>query len=72
MSMTEPIKAPVAIDTSALVAASAPKTTASAPADKMPCNWDLKWEGDVLVGKNIVTGHDFEGTKAEFQEMLRG
>ena len=46
-----------------------PITVAS---EQQPCNWELAWEDDMLVGKNIITGREFKGTKADFREMMKG
>ena len=64
--------APIIANTAALAKATEKPTQSMAPADKQPCNWELSWENDELVGKNIVTGHAFRGTKAEFSDMLKG
>jgi hypothetical protein len=41
--------------------------------DRMPCHWLLKaLEGDRIEATNHTTHETFEGTRQEFNEMLRG
>jgi hypothetical protein len=41
-------------------------------ADRIPSNWDLTSEGDVVKGTNLMTGRTFSGSMEEFNTLLRG
>ena len=66
--------APLVADTSAL--AKANMANANKPvvvaSEQQPCNWELSWEDDTLVGTNIITGREFRGSKEDFRELMKG
>jgi len=40
--------------------------------DRAPCNWHLEADGDRVTGTNHMSGETFEGTRVEFNRLLRG
>ena len=71
---SNPTVAPVVANTGALARAN--MANANKPvvvaAELQPCNWEFSWEDDVLVGKNIITGREFRGSKEDFRELMKG
>ena len=66
--------APIVANTSALAKANTINATkpVTVSAEQQPCNWELSWEDAVLVGKNIITGREFRGSKEDFRELMKG
>jgi hypothetical protein len=40
--------------------------------DRIPCNWHLSVNDNVVYGVNNVSGEEFEGSMEEFNKALRG
>lgn len=73
--MSDAKPTPIVANTEALAKANAATKAVVlvSPADTQPCNWSISNDGtDTFHAVNCVTGRVFDGTKAEFAEILRG
>jgi hypothetical protein len=52
--------------------AAVPEVRPAPFSDRIPSNWDIEMDGDVIRARNTVSLEVFRGTMAEFNDRLRG